>query len=126
MNAIETGLMITCSVLAAALIVLLALYIEARVQDRRRRERRAQERLRALVEETQEFDVVDAAFEAYQESVAEILDRSPVLRDELVRDLEAATAVWERAQFDAAVRPLRWDLAFWFAIRRAKRTRSIT
>lgn len=126
MTSIETGLMIVCSVLAAAFLVLLALYIEARVNERRRRERHARERLQAITEETQELDVVDAAFEAYQESVAEILDRDPARRDDLVRDLEAATAVWERAQFEATVRPLRRDLAFWFAIRRAKRTRSTT
>ena len=126
MNSIETGLMIVCSVLAAALLVLLALYIEARVQEARRRERRAQERLRAIAEETQELDIVDAAFQTYQQSVADILDGDPTRRDELVRDLEAATAIWEQAEFEATIRPLRRDLAFWFAIRRAKRTKATT
>lgn len=71
--------------------------------------------------DTAEPDPVGAAFEDYQKAVADILDRDPVRREELIRDLEAATAIWEKAEFDAAVKPLRRDLAFWFAIRRAKK-----
>jgi hypothetical protein len=71
-------------------------------------------------------DDLGSAFEDYQQSVAEILDRNPQRRDEIVRDLEAATAIWERAEFDAAVKPLRRNLAFRLAIRRASKTKATT
>ena len=71
-------------------------------------------------------DPVDEAFEDYQQSIAEILDADPVRRDEVIRDLEAATAAWERASFDLIVSRLRRDLAFRLAIRRAFKTRPTT
>jgi hypothetical protein len=125
MSNIESALMVVCALLAAGLLVLLALYVEARVKDVRRRERHAQQRLRSIGEDTPELDVV-SAFENYQESVAEILDRDPVRREELIRDLQAATDVWERAEFDSAVKPLRRDLGFRLAVRRALRTKATT
>lgn len=76
--------------------------------------------------DTQEFDIVDAAFENYQQTVADILDRDPARRDELVRDLQAATVEWERRKFDGITYPLHRDLRFRLAIRRALRTRATT
>lgn len=76
--------------------------------------------------DTQEFDVVDAAFENYQQSIADILDANPVGRDELIRNLEAATVEWERRKFDVITDPLRRDLRFRLAIRRALRTKATT
>lgn len=55
------------------------------------------------LEDTQEFDIVDAAFENYQQSIADVLDANPVRRDELIRDLEAATTEWARAEFNEIV-----------------------
>ena len=65
--------------------------------------------------------LVDEAFADFQESIAEILDRDPQRRDELVRDLEAATAVWEQAEFNGVVKPLRRDREFRRSIKAAHR-----
>jgi len=74
-----------------------------------------------LLRETLRPDPVDTAFEGFKESIAEILDRDPQRRDELVRDLEAATAVWERAEFNGVVKPLRRDREFRRSINAAER-----
>lgn len=78
-------------------------------------------RARIAADRAEMEDLVTDAFEDFQESIAEILDRDPQRRDELVQDLEAATAVWERAEFNAAVKPLRRDPEFRRSIKAAER-----
>lgn len=80
----------------------------------------------ACLDDTQEFDIVDAAFENYQQSITDILDANSVGRDELIRNLEAATVEWEQRKFDVITNSLHRDLRFRLAIRRASRTKSTT
>lgn len=80
----------------------------------------------ARLDDTQEFDIVDAAFENYQQSITDILDANSVGRDELIRNLEAATVEWERRKFDVITDSLHRDLRFRLSIRRASRTKSTT
>lgn len=66
-------------------------------------------------------DPLSPSFKAYQESVAEILDRNPQRRDELRRELNAATEIWEEAEFNAVVKPLKRDREFRRSIKAVKR-----
>lgn len=75
------------------------------------------------IDDTQPIDIVDSAFADYQRSVADILDANPDRRDELVRQLNAATAEWRKAEFEAATHSLRRDPLFRLAMLRAERTR---
>jgi hypothetical protein len=66
-------------------------------------------------------DPLAPPFKAYQESVTEILERNPQRRDDLRRELNAATEIWEEAEFNAVVKPLKRDRDFRRSIKAAKR-----
>lgn len=70
--------------------------------------------------------LADDAFKNFRQSIADILDRDPARRDELMRDLQAATAAWELRRFKAATKPLRRDREFRRSIRAAERAANDT
>lgn len=78
---------------------------------------------RPALDDNQPIDIVDSAFADYQRSVADILDANPDRRDELIRQLEAATAEWQQAEFEGVTHSLRRDPMFRLAMLRAERTR---
>lgn len=78
------------------------------------------------VEEIKADRLADDAFKDFRQSIAEILDRDPARRDELMRDLQAATAAWELRKFKAATKPLRRDREFRRSIRAAERAANDT
>jgi hypothetical protein len=67
-------------------------------------------------------DPVDPAFEDYQQSINELLDKHPERSAELARRLDAATAKWERRTFRLITKPLRRDREFRAAIRSVLRS----
>lgn len=69
---------------------------------------------------TDEADPLGVPFKDFQASVAEILDRNPQRRDELRRELNAATELYEEAEFNAVIKPLKRDRAFLRSIEAAE------
>jgi hypothetical protein len=112
---------VMCALLLAGMA---AKWVWTRLKSRRARIEAERDETEELLRGAYRFDTadpVDDAFEDFQQSLAVILDRDPQRRDELVRDLEAATAVWERAEFDGVVKPLRRDREFRRSIKAAHR-----
>lgn len=58
-------------------------------------------------------------FVDYQQSIADLLDANPGRSEELIQGLEEATDKWARAEFAVITAPLRRDLRFRLAMRRA-------
>jgi len=76
--------------------------------------------------DVREPDAVEAAFEDYQTSIADLIDEFPGGVDEFRTRLEAATATWERDTFALVVKHLRRDVRFRIAMYRASKTRPQT
>jgi hypothetical protein len=96
--------------------------------------RRRAEPAPGLLDDTQEFDIVEDAFNDYRRlvhdlTVSELLDLADDRReflDQLGRDLDADTDEWVAEEFSDITRRLKRDLRFRLALRAAARSTTTT